>query len=345
MATALTLLEQARALVAGRDYPGLAALLGRVPREQLLAEPELGFLLAEAWRRAGERAGALELARALQPVCRRRGNDRLFRERSNLEGILLFESGDLGGAEAEWRRLVDASSRAGDDEFVARANQNLGIIYTLAGRWEEALASHERAIVAYQRLGYLRGLAQAHNNLAISYREMGFPDEADQAFRQALAFARTDGSEDELGRIEQEWALLTALRGDAALAGVTAERSLQRFRKLGEPGGAGDALRVLGIVALWGGRLQQARARLDEALRLARDLRLRLLEAETVEALAALALAAGDDGSADRLRLEGEKIFAELGAAQWGMQIRRQLAAPGPVNPIALRDGRKGDGQ
>ncbi len=345
VATALTLLERARVLVAGRDYPGLAALLGPVPREQLLAEPELGFLLAEAWRRGGERSGALGLARALERVCRRRGNDRLFRERSNLEGILLFEAGELGGAEVEWRRLVDASSRAGDEEFVARANQNLGIIYTLAGRWEEALASHERAIVAYQRLGYLRGLAQAHNNLAISYREMGFLNEADQAFRQALEFARSDGSEDELGRIEQEWALLTALRGDAALAGVTAERSLRRFRQLGEPGGAGDALRVLGIVALWDGRLEQARARLDEALRLARELHLRLLEAETVAALAALALAAGDAAAAERLRQEGDKIFAELDASRWGVQIRRQLAARAPVNPIGVEDGRKGDGQ
>ncbi len=343
MATALTLLEQARALVAGRDYPGLAALLGPVPRSQLLAEPELGFLLAEAWRRAGEQARALELARELEPVCRRRGNDRLFRERSNLEGILLFESGELAGAEAEWRRLLDASSRAADDEFVARANQNLGIIYTLAGRWEEALASYERAIVAYQRLGYLRGLAQAHNNLAISYREMGFPDEADQAFRQALEFARTDGSMDELGRIEQEWALLTAIRGDAALARVTAERALSRFRKLGEPAGAGDALRVLGVVALWDGRLEPARTRLNEALRLARELKLRLLEAETVEALAAVALATGNLAEAERLRAEGQAIFAELGAAAWGKQVRRQLATRAITNSISLSDGGKGD--
>ncbi len=344
-----TLLECARTLQTARDYQGLAALLGPVARAQLLAEPELGFLLAEAWRRAGERAGALELARALEPVCRRRGNDRLARERSNLEGILLFESGDLAGAEAEWRQLLDASSRGGDDEFLARANQNVGIIYTLAGRWHEALASHQRAIVAYQRLGYVRGLAQAHNNLAISYREMGFPDESDQAFRDALAFGRADGSEDEVGRIEQEWALLTAMRGDAVLAAVTAERSLRRFLSLGEPAGAGDALRVLGIVALWDGRLEEATARLNEALRLARDLRLRLLQAETVEALAALALAVGDESAAGRLQEDADNIFAELGAASWGAQIRRQLVGRMParplVDPIGFPEGKQGDVQ
>lgn len=329
----MNLLEQARALRAARNYPGLVALLGGVARTELVAEPELGFLLAEAWRRAGERMRALELARELQAVCARRGNDRLFRERCNLEGILLYELGDLAGAEAEWGRLLDASSRAGDDEFVGRATQNLGIIYTLAGRREEALASHGRAIVAHQRLGYLRGLAQAHNNLAITYRELGFLDEADQNFRQALAFARTDHSEDELGRIEQEWALLTAMRGDPALAAVTAERSLRRFRALGEPASAGDALRVLGIIALWSARFDRARQRLQEALRLARELRVRLLEAETLEALGALAMAEGRDTEATDLRAESERIFAELGAREWGVQMRAQLAAQVAARP------------
>ncbi len=322
-----SLLRQARALQASRDYPGLASLLSCVTRESLLEEPELGFLLAEALRRRGERERALALVRELAPVCLRRGNDQLFRSRSNLEGILLFELGDVEGAEAEWGRLLDAASRAGDEEFVARANQNLGIIQTLTGQLQAALASHERAIISYQRLGHVRGLAQAHNNLAISYREMGFPDEADAAFRQALEYARADGSEDEAGRVEQEWALLKAMRGDGRLAAVTAERSLRRFRTLGEPAGQGDALRVLGIVALWDQRLEDARGYLDEALSIARRRHLRLLEAEALEARGALADAGEEDGAGDALRRDAEQIFVELRAVEWGRQIRAQLAS------------------
>ncbi len=322
-----SLLQKARGLQASRDYPGLLELLSGVAAEALLEEPELGFLLAESLRRAGERERALKLARDLGPVCLRRGNDMLFRRRSNLEGILLFELGDIEGAEAEWGRLLDASSRAGDEEFIARANQNIGIIQTLTGQREAALASHERAIISYQRLGYMRGLAQAYNNLAISYREMGFPNEAGAAFRQALEFARADGSEDEVGRIEQEWALLEAMRGDGRLARVTAERSLRRFRELGEPAGEGDALRVLGVVALWDGRLEEARQRLAEAATIARERHLRLLEAETLEARAALAEAARENDSAAALRCDAERIFAELHAVEWGRQIRTRLAS------------------
>lgn len=328
-----SLLQEARARQAARDYPGLLERLSGADPGALLEDPELGFLLAEALRRAGERERALELARDLEPVCLRRGNDLLFRRRSNLEGILLFELGDVDGAEAEWGRLLDASSRAGDEEFIARANQNLGIIQTLMGQREAALASHERAIISYQRLGYMRGLAQAHNNLAISYREMGFADEAGAAFRQALEFARADGSQDEVARIEQEWALLEAMRDDGRLAQVMAERSLRRFRELGEPAGEGDALRVLGIVALWDGRLEEARERLDEAAAIARERHLRLLEAETLEARAALADAREDESRGASLRCDAEKIFAELHAVEWGRQIRARLAARTDPSP------------
>ncbi len=324
-ASSATLLERARALQAERDFPALAALLAPIERETLRAEPELGLLLAEAWRRGGERDAALALVRELEPLCRWRGNDRLYRGRANLEGILLFERGDVAGAEAQWCHLVDAAAEGGDDEFSARANQNLGIIYTLTDRREQALASQERAIIAYQRLGHLRGLAQAHNNLAISYREIGFWPEADQAFRQARGYARADGSEDELGRIELESSLLAAMRGDGELGAVTAERALGRFRRLREPAGVAEALRVLGVVALWGGRPDEAASRLGEALEAARRLHLRLLEAETLEALAALAAQRDGEAEAARLRAQAEALFAELGAVQWGVRIRAQL--------------------
>lgn len=329
-------LEEVRELQARRDYVAIAERLSGEDPADLLAEPELGILLAEAWRRGGERERALGLVQQLSPICGLRG-DRLSRNCSNLEGILYFELGQVAAAEAEWGRLLAASSRAGDEEFVARANQNLGIIQTLAGQRSAALASQERAIISYQKLGHLRGLAQAHNNLAISFREMGFPDDADAAFRKALEYARIDGSEDEVARVEEEWALLLALRGDSQLAAITAARSLERFRKLGEPAGGGDAMRILGIVALWDGRLGEAKQWLEQALAVAHEWHLRLLEAETLEAQAALADASGDGAGASSIRCNADSIFEELRAVEWGRQIRAQLVSR--AHPSAGSEG------
>ncbi len=324
-------LERARALEADRDYVGLARLMERLPATELLAEPELAYLLADARRRAGDRRGALELARALLPACQRRGNDRLYRRRSNLEAICLFELGELDGAEAEWGRLLDAATVAGDDALVARASQNLGIVLTVTGRREEAVVMHERAIAAHQRLGDARGLAQAHNNLAIAYRDLGLFAEADRAFRRAMAHAQADRSDDELGRIEQEWSLLLAARGEVAVAEVTAMRSLGRFRLLGQAVGAADTMRVLGIIALWDGRPLEARVRLGQALLRARELHARLLEAETLAALACVAHLEGDPAAYRRDEALAGAIFEELSAVAWGRRVREQLLEQLPL--------------
>lgn len=318
-------LDRARSLEAARDHRGIAALLERFPTQELLAEPEAAYLLADARRRAGDRRGALELVRALQPVCRGRGNDKLGRKRSNLEGICLLELGELEGAEAEWSHLLEAAGAAHDDALEARACQNLAIVFMLTGRQQQAVALHERAIAAHARRGDERGLAQVNNNLAIAYRDLGLLAQSDLAFREALLYAHSDQSEDEVARIEQEWALLLAARGDVERAVSTASSSLDRFRTLGQAVGAADTLRVLGVIALWDGSPGEARGRLQQALLTARTLQARLLEAETLEGLACVARLEGDPALCRQDEAAAEAIFKEISAAAWGRRVRQQL--------------------
>ena len=79
---------------------------------------------------------------------------------------------------------------------------------------------------------------------------------------------------------------------------------------------------------MWDGRLAEAKQQLEGALAIARARRLRLLEAESLEALAAVVQATGGGGSAAALRCDAEMIFEELRAVEWGRQIRAQLSAP-----------------
>lgn len=320
-------LERARRRAEARDHPGVVDALSRLDPEDLVAEPECGFLLADARRHVGEADRALALVRALEPAIARRGNDRLGRDRLNLEGMLLFERGDIDGAERSWRALVDAANRAGDAEYEARGHNNLGAVFALHDRHREALASYERAIVAYQRLGYRRGLAQAHHNLGITYAELGYGREADTHLRRAIAYARDDGSEDEVARAEQERALLLLRRGDVGMAEATARRAMRQFESLGEPAGVGLARRVLGIAALVTADHGAARRHLEEALSIAARTKDALLEAETLEALAALDDVVGESDAAARARARTDELFAGLGAAQWASRIRARMRA------------------
>ena len=326
-------LEIARALDSARDYPALHARLSALTETDLHSEPELAFLLADVSRRVGDRDRAAAILDRLHDEIRRRGNDRLFRNCLNLGGIIRFDRAQFQEAEHFWRHLLDAASEAGDEEFIARANNNLGILCTLDGRREEALACYARAVGAYQRLGYLRGLAQAHQNLAIAFREMGFFREADSHFQDAFAFARDDGSQDEMGRVEQERALLLLLEGDVRLARATARRALERYQKLGDPSGIAEVERVLGLVALKQREFGPADAHLNRALAGARSAHAALLEAEILEALAALNELRNLPAAARELRAQAERGFAGIRAAKWGQMARQRVLQIANLTP------------
>ncbi|MGH7477036.1 MAG: tetratricopeptide repeat protein [Longimicrobiales bacterium] len=329
------LLARARALERGRDHAGIAALLGDVDPAELVGEPELGFLLATAWRRTGQPGRALELTRQLAVSCARRGRDRLWRARLNLEAALQFDRGDTAAAESLWRTVADEALSAADDELLANAHNNLGVVFTLQGRHDEALAAYGRALAACQRRGDRGGMARAHQNLAISYRELGFLRDADTHFTAAREHAHADGSEDLVGRAEEERAILFLLAGDERLAAAAAERALVRFQRIGDTVGMGEALRVLGLADLAAQRPQDARSHLDAALAAAREGGAALLEAETLEALAAADEALGG-GNADALRTEARTLFARMGADGWGRQIRARTRA---LAQATLSDG------
>lgn len=328
-------LERARSLDEARDYPALYSLLRTVPEDHLFAEPELAFLLADVSRRVGSGDAALALIDGLKPVAGRRGNDRLGRKRSNLEGILHFDRGHYVEAEAAWLRLLADADQAEDDEFVARANNNLGILCTLSGRLEEALAHYGRAVNAYRNLGYRRGLAQSNQNLAITYRELGFFIEAERHFLDAVQFAREDGSMDELARAEQERALLQLIAGDPSLAAATANAARQRYERLNDPAGIAEVERVLGLIALQKGEYGSARMHLVAARDWAAANHSALLDAECQEALAAVADALDGDGAGNSLREEAERRFAALGAGPWGERVRARVREF--TNPLESR--------
>ncbi|MEJ2187313.1 MAG: tetratricopeptide repeat protein, partial [Gemmatimonadota bacterium] len=287
------LIVRVRDLEASNDFRGVVRLLEALPRPDLLRQPELGYHLAYGWRRVGRAADALELAEALDLPVRRRAVPGLERRRLNLEAMLRFEAGDVEWALSLWQQLVEKASADGDHVLLAAAHNNLGVIHTLMGQYSQAIATYARALMAYQRLGDRRGLAQAHQNLGITCREAGLTAESEAHFRDAIAHARSTGSEDVLGRAEEERSLLYMAEGDTQMAEITARRALKRLEREGDLAGVGEALRVMGIVALRERRTADASERLEGALARARETNHVLLEADTLEATAVRAASAG----------------------------------------------------
>ncbi|MEN8376193.1 MAG: tetratricopeptide repeat protein [Gemmatimonadota bacterium] len=317
----LDLLDAVNRRRAAGDYAGIRVLLEDDSPETLLGEAALGYWLAYARRRLGETEAALELAEALEEPCLRDADRQLHRKRTNLEAMALFDLGRVDDASERWSDLLGLATAAGDNPMVAHAANNLGVVATLRGQADESLAHHARALAAYERLADGRGIALTHQNLGIAYRERGLPREAEAHFRAAARAATPGSDEDVLARAQEERAVLFLMRGDPSLAEATAERARHRLAKVADRAGVAECLRVIGLARLVAGRRRDAQSPLREALRLAQEVGAALLEAETLEALAAV-----EPNEAEALHARADEIFGGLGAQGWGASVRERVA-------------------
>lgn len=309
-----------------RDYQRVVQLLLDTPRSTLLKFPRLGFMLADAGRRVGGVPDLLELVTGVVDGARSLSDPTLFCDALNLHGVLLLERGHAQAAERAWCELVVVATQSDSAQHVARASNNLGVAAILSMRLDDAIVSFQRAVTAYLRIGYSRGLAQSHQNLAIVFREMGHSEEAHAHFQRAMTFAYTADCLDDVARAEEEMALLLVYNHDDLKdAAALAQQALQRFTQLAQPSGIAQALRVIGIVALATGSLEEAERSLHAALALASERKLRLLEGEILLALATLARRKNTTSHAKALEDQARMIFEETFAAPWGEQVQMRM--------------------
>ena len=316
--------EQYRA----RNYQQVVQILAAVPREVLLNVPEQGYMLADAARRVGGYANIPGLIDDVIAAAQARGDSEVLCCALNLQGVILLEQGLTAAAERAWCDLVIVATAADDPQFVARASNNLGVAATIDMRLSTAISNFQRAIASYLRLGYARGCAQAHQNLGIVYRELNHMQEAHKHFRTALTFAQTADCHDDVARAEQETALLMVYaKEDLDVAHQLAQRALDRFTQLEQPAGTAEALRVIGVIAIARGRLDEAEATLANALMVAQDLKLRLLEAEVLAAQAQLSRLQNDAPRSYTQQHQADRIVREINAESWGQQVSRRMEA------------------
>jgi tetratricopeptide (TPR) repeat protein len=305
-------LSTARARARDGAWGEVIHLLGDVA--DVVPEPEHVTLLAEALlRTARPREAEQWLRRALPDV--ERGGDWVARRRAvNLWGAALFELGQLEAAELAFRRALELGEQERDPLLVARAMNNLGQIANVRGRRVDALTLYQLALPAYQQLGHTRGLAESYHNMAISYRDLGQLERADECEQRAIEFARAVpiariAALARIGRAE-----VALRRGDTAVARVAALRGATECLGLGDPAGAADGLRVLGLACIAAGAFGDATAALERASAFAARHANPVLEAETLRARAQLAAACGAVDDARRHATAALALFARAGA-------------------------------
>lgn len=317
-------------LFAARRWADLEARLGELADSELETQPELAFALAAAKFHRGALPDAERHARAARGAFRHQGDHRRQLRALNWLAAVLFERGDLKGAEEGFAEVLDEAAVAGIESLAADAANNLGAVWSLRGEPERALGFYQLCVPLYQKLGDSLNLARAYHNLGIVYRDAGHLDRSAAYFEKAEERARVMKDAQLAAMTLAGRADLAHRRGEAPVAARLAERALRESTKADDPLGRCDALRVLGVVAAARGKLEPGLRHLDEAHALARSHGHRQLEAEVLRERGAVhhALGASAAGRAD---LEAARaLFAELGAQREQERTELLLAEWGP---------------
>jgi tetratricopeptide (TPR) repeat protein len=320
--------REARGLAASRAWRELATLLAP-ERGMAAGDAELALLYAEACMYCGEERAALGWLREVEPALAASGDRASHRRLVNMVGVAHVTLGELDEATAAFGRALDLATQADDLMIFAQATNNLGAIANQRGEHEEALWHYRLALPTLQRLGQPRRLAEGYHNMAISFRDLDQLEEADEHERRAIEYA-TDADDPRvaaMGRVGR--AEVALLRGDARLAEMTARMVAEELERIGEPWHEADAHRVVGVASGVQGRLDDALAAFDSALRIARSRGHLLNEADTLRDRALLLLREGRRQLGETDARAAIEIFRRLGAVGQCEALERQLAAGG----------------
>ena len=278
-------------------------------------EPELILLGAEAELRLGAPRAAAERLRDAFAVIARSGDGASLRRACNLLGAAAFELGDLTESHAAFSRALELANADGDHLLVARATNNLGAIANLRGDRGTALAHFQLAIPAYQQLGHTVGLAESCHNIAIAYRDERRLDDADEYERRAIEYAREGGTRVIGAMARAGRAELSLLRGDPRMAEIGALMAASEYRRLSDPIGEADAMRLAGEARTGFGAFGRALEALDEAVSLATAHHAALIRAESLRARAEAHHGHGDRILAVADARAARQTFEQLGAS------------------------------
>jgi diguanylate cyclase (GGDEF)-like protein/putative nucleotidyltransferase with HDIG domain len=284
-ASAVELLEQARAAELGSRSD-----LARDLYERALQRAQTGgdaavipiALLAAARlaNAAGESGVALDILDAALASATARGSDADCATAASLRSRVLWETGDLAGAESEAARSREWARRAGSGREAADALRTLGALAVARGAVTEGIGLYEQCVSELRTMGHVRDLSGALAALAELYDDARQWDASDATFQDAAAVAAGLGEPSAALDAELRHAELLARRGDIDRAQAVAERASEAARRLREPRAVAAASRAAAMVARHRGDFTHAEERLAAAESALRDYPDAMLAAE-----------------------------------------------------------------
>jgi eukaryotic-like serine/threonine-protein kinase len=173
---------------------------------------------------------------------------------------LHFQQGDLGSAEAMWRKAIQQFRQVGDTEGVAATLNNLGADLLMRGNLNEAKKLLEQSIPNYQAIDDKEGVALALDDLGDLSRQKGNLEVAETTYQQAKATAQEIDAKSALGYVMLGLGDVLTDRGDLSAARSSYEESLALRNQVGAKQAAAQTQVALASLAIEQGKPAEAEA-------------------------------------------------------------------------------------
>lgn len=192
------------------------------------------------------------------------------------QALLHEATGRLREAQQDAKRALEL---APDEAEQAECQLLLGNLALDMGDLAQARAHYQGALQLYESKGDRRGQAQAMNNLGIVHYYLGDYDQAQTCYERALGLSRQLNEQREIGKILNNLGDVYGMRGDWKQAQACLGESARIRREIGDRRGELITLANLGEFCVRRGEPKPAREHLAQAVQLAVDLQLPILEA------------------------------------------------------------------
>jgi class 3 adenylate cyclase/tetratricopeptide (TPR) repeat protein len=255
-------------------------------------------------------------------------------------GWLAFSLADRGAFDAANSYLAEAQRAA---ETTQHAYSRLiawtliGLVWIRRGRLARAVLPLERGLEACRKKHLTVWLPIPLSLLGLAFVRMGHVHEGLRLLEDGVMLSRELGIRAYLAAWLVNLAEGFLADGQYQRALETARQALDMAREHGERGHEAQALHVLGDIAARGASPDpgEARARYEEALRLAGELGLRPLVAACLLSLGALESRLGDGAGAARRRTQAQQTFDELDMRSGREQAEREVTELGHLFIVA----------
>lgn len=155
-------------------------------------------------------------------------------------GQCLRALGWLDEAAAAYRERIRIAEQLGDRRGAAVSKANLGNVHLLQRRFDEALRSHYEARKTFENLGEPGVVSGAWHQIGIVHQEAGRHDDAEEAYRKALAIRVREKDPREADTLNQLGSLSLRM-GRSEDAAVFFRQAAHRFRRLSNRANEGRA--------------------------------------------------------------------------------------------------------